>query len=87
MIIACCLSYFLLRFIDKNPTKNPILKSTKLSFVALVIATLLIDVPGIFRGTSDAIYYFFIGVMFNAVRFLFLGLVIGYLYDKLYGGT
>ena len=26
LIIACCVSYFLLRFFDKIPTKNPILK-------------------------------------------------------------
>jgi hypothetical protein len=85
MIIGCCVSYSLLRFIDKNPTKNPILKSTLLSFIALVIATFLIDVPRSFYGPSDALYYFLIGVMFNAVRFLFLGLAIGYLYKRLYG--
>jgi hypothetical protein len=27
LIISCCVSYFLLRFFDKIPTKNPILKS------------------------------------------------------------
>jgi len=85
MIIGCCVSYFLLRFFDKIPTKNPILKSVILSFVALVIAIILIDVPRSFLllGPSDALYYFLIGVMFNAARFLFLGLVIGYLYDNL----
>ena len=48
MIIGCCVSYFLLRFFDKIPTKNPILKSVILSFIALVIAIILIDVPGSF---------------------------------------
>jgi nitrogen fixation/metabolism regulation signal transduction histidine kinase len=69
---------------DKNPTRNPILKSMKLSFVALIIAIVLIDVPQSFHGQSDALYYFLIGVMFNVVRFLFLGLAIGYLYKRLY---
>jgi len=37
LIISCCVSYFLLRFFDKIPTKNPILKSVILSFVALAV--------------------------------------------------
>ncbi len=89
MIIGCCVSYFLLRYFDKIPTKNPILKSVILSFVALVIAIILIDVPRSFLlpGPSDALHYFLIGVMFNVARFLFLGLVIGYLYKRLYGSA
>jgi len=89
MIFGCCVSYSLLRFIDKNPTKNPILESAKLGFIALVIATILIDVPRSFLlpGPSDALRYFLIGIMFNAARFLFLGLVIGYLYKRLYGSA
>ena len=88
MIIGCCVSY-LLRYFVKIPTKNPILKSVILSFVALVIAIILIDVPRSFLlpGPSDALYYFLIGVMFNAARFLFLGLAIGYLYKRLYGSA
>jgi len=89
MIIGCCVSYSLLRLLDKIPTKNPILKSAILSFIALVIVTILIDVPRSFLGPSngDALYYFLIGVMFNVVRFLFLGIVIGYLYKRLYGSA
>lgn len=85
MIIAFCVSYFLLRSLDKIPTKNPILKSVMLSFVALIIATIMIDVPRSLYGPSDAFYYFLVGFIFNAVRFLLLGLVIGYLYNNLYG--
>jgi uncharacterized membrane protein len=61
-----------------------------LSFIALVIAIILIDVPQSFLGPSDAfdvLYYFLIGVMFNVSRFLFLGIVIGYLYKRLYGSA
>ena len=89
MIIGCGVSYSLLRFIKKNPTKNPIQRSTILSFIALVIAIILIDVPRSFLlpGPSDALYYFLIGVMFNIARFLLLGIVIGYLYKKLYKGS
>ena len=34
------------------------------------------------RNSSDALYYFLIGVMFNGARFLLLGIVIGYLYNE-----
>jgi hypothetical protein len=86
-IIGCCVSYSLLRFIEKNPIRNPILKSTILSSVALVIAIVLIDVPQSFLllGPSDAMHYFLIGIMLNVPRFLFLGIVVGYLYKRLYG--
>jgi len=85
MIIGYCVSYFLLRYFDKIPSKNPILKSGILSFIALIIAVILIDVPQSFfgmRNSFDALYYFLIGVMFNGARFLLLGIVIGYLYTE-----
>jgi len=58
-----------------------------LSFVVLVITIILIPVPPGFHGSGDALYYFLIGVMFNVARFLFLGIVIGYLYKRLYGSA
>jgi hypothetical protein len=84
MVVGCCVSYSLLRFFERIPTRNPISKSTLLSAIALAIATILIDVPRSLHGSSDAWYYFHIGVVFNAARFLFLGFVIGYLYKRLY---
>ena len=86
MIIGCLVSFSLLRFFDKIPTKNPILKSVILSFIALVIATILLEVPASFRA-SDALYYFLIDEMLNVPRFLVLGIVIGYLYKRLYKGS
>ena len=83
MIIACCVSYFLLRFFDKIPTKNPILKSVILGFVALGIVSILVGVAA--SRTSDALHVFLIGAVLNVPRFLFLGIVIGYLYKRLYG--
>jgi hypothetical protein len=50
LIISCFVSYFLLRFFDKIPTKNPILKSVILSFVSLVI----IEVLSTFSNPSNA---------------------------------
>jgi len=84
-IITCCLSYFLLRFFDKIPTKNPIPKSVILSFVALGIVFILLGVAA--SRTSDALHIFLIGVTLNIPRFLFVGIVIGYLYKRLYGSA
>ncbi len=88
LMIGFCVSYFLLRFFDKIPTKNPILKSVILSVIVLIIVTILIEGPASFlTNTSDALRYFLIGAMFNVLRILALGIVIGYLYDKLNGGA
>ena len=84
LIIGFCVSYFLLRFFDKMPTKNPILKSVIISLIALVIMTILNLVPYSFLGQRDVLHYFLIGIMLDAPRFLFLGIVIGYLYKRLY---
>jgi hypothetical protein len=84
MIVGYCVSWFLLRYFDTIPSKNPMLKSGILSFIALLIAVILIDVPQSFfgiRNSSDALYYFLIGVLFNGARFLLLGITIGYLYN------
>ena len=86
MIIGCLVSYFLLRFFNKIPTKNPILKSLVLSFAALVIVLILVEVPSSIR-TSDVLYYFLVGVVLNVPRFLALGIVIGYLYKRMYGSA
>ena len=85
MIIGFGVSWFLLCYFDTIPSKNPMLKSGILSLIAMIIAVILIDVPQSFFGmrtSSDAVYYFLIGVMFNGARFLLLGLVIGYLYNE-----
>jgi uncharacterized protein YacL len=81
LIIACCVSYFLLRFFDKIPTKNPILKSVILSFVALVV----IEVLSTFVNLSNAYVYLLIDTGMNVPRVLALGIVVGYLYKRLYG--
>jgi glycopeptide antibiotics resistance protein len=84
LIFGFCVSYFLIRFFDKIPTKKPILKSVLLSFIVLIIVTIIIEVPTrSLTPMRNALSYFLIGVMFNVVRFLALGIIIGYLYKKL----
>jgi len=85
LIIGFGVSFFLLRFFDKIPTKNPILKSLILSSISLIIVTILLEVPAKFlTNTNDALHYFLIGALFNVLRILALGIVIGYLYERLY---
>jgi len=88
LMIGFGVSYVLLRFFDKIPTRQPILKSVLLSLIALIIITLVLEVPAKFlTPTSDALHYFLIATMFNILRTLALGIVIGYLYDRLNGGV
>ena len=83
LIIACFVSYFLLRFFDKIPTKNPILKSVILSFAAIVV----IEVLSTFGNLGNAYVYLLIDTVMNIPRILALGIVIGYLYKRLYGSA
>lgn len=84
MMIGCCVSYLFLRFFEKIPAKGPILKSVIVSFIALAIAILLFDVPMILQDPGASLYYLLIGIIFNTVRFLFLGIAVGYLYRRLH---
>jgi NhaP-type Na+/H+ and K+/H+ antiporter len=79
LVIGLFVSYFLLRFFHRIPTDNPILKSVILSFVALVITeafTILVSLG------SLSVYYL-VGAIINLPRFLALGVVIGYAWDRL----
>ncbi len=81
LIIGCFVSYFLLRFFDRIPTKNPIPKSVILSFVPYVINLILLGVAA--SRTSDALHIFLIGATLNVPTYFILGIVIGYLYDRI----
>ena len=83
LIIGFFVSFFLLRFFDKVPTKNPILKSVILSFVAYVINLILLGVAA--SRTSDVQHIFLIGAALNVPTYFILGIVIGYLYKRLNG--
>jgi len=82
LMIGFCVSYFLLRFFDKIPTRNPILKSVILSFIILIVVTISIGGPSSFLATGNVLRYFLIGTMINVIRIPALGIGIGCLYDK-----
>jgi len=86
LIIGFFVSYCLLRFFERIPTKNPITKSVMLSFIVLIIVTILLQGPASFLTyTGDALRVFLIGTLFNVLRVLALGIAVGYLYDRLNG--
>jgi hypothetical protein len=88
LMIGFCVSWFLLRFYDKIPTKNPILKSVLLSLIVLIVVTILAEGPArLLTASSHALRYFFIGVVFNVLRFLALGVIVGRLYGRLSEGV
>jgi hypothetical protein len=78
MVISLCVSFFLLRFFDRIPGKKPILKALVLSFFIMVI----IEVFSALGDPAHASVYLLLDTGMNAPRFLALGLVIGYLFDK-----
>jgi hypothetical protein len=80
MIVSYCLSYLLLHFYDKIPTRNAIYKSMILSFVALSIASIMMYIAA--SRTSDTLSALLIGAVLNVPRFLALGLVIGHFVKK-----
>jgi hypothetical protein len=83
LIIGFFVSLFLLRFFDRIPTDNPIVKSVIISIIGLVLITLLLQVPVVYSTPNDALRYFLIGTMFNVIRILALGITIGYLFKRL----
>ena len=79
-------SYPLLRFFDRIPVKDPILKSIILSSIVLVIVTILLGGPSSFYATNNILRYFIIGTVFNVIRILALGIAIGYVCKRQYKG-
>ncbi len=81
LFIGLGVSYCLVHYYEKMPTKSPILKSVILSIVALIIVETGITLTRL----SDTLYYIAVGGALDVVRFLLLGVSIGYLYKRLYG--
>lgn len=81
LLIGLGVSYCLVRYYDKVPTQSAIQKSVILSVVALVI----IEAGITLTRLSDTLYYILVGAALDVVRFLLLGVSIGYLYKRLHG--
>jgi hypothetical protein len=77
-VIALCTSFFLLRFFDRIPGKNSIFKTWMLGFFIMI----MIEVLSALGNPAHATVYLLLDTGMNAPRFLALGLVIGWLFEK-----
>lgn len=86
LIIGLCVSYGLVRFFPSIPTNSPISKSLVLALVALVVVTVVIEAPSkLLVPVTDAWRYFLIAGIFNALRIAALGLVVGWVFQRIQG--
>jgi hypothetical protein len=82
LIIGLWVSFLLLRFYDRMPGKNPIIKSVLLSSLVLVVVTIVLGGPSSFFATNNVLRYFIIGTVFNVIRITALGITIGFVCKK-----
>jgi hypothetical protein len=83
MVIGLCVAYLLQRFFDKIPPTSPVLKALVLSGAALLAVTVVLEAPAKLIATSPpATRHFLIGLLFNGLRILALGLAIGTMYTR-----
>lgn len=80
LVIGLLVSCSLLRFYHRIPADIPILKSVILSFIALAI----IEAFTVVVSLSSLSVYYLVGAVINIPRFLALGLVIGFAWDRLH---
>lgn len=81
LIVGFPVGYILLRYFDRIPTTSPIFKSLILAFAALGI----IEAFTVLISLDDSPIFFFllVGAGINVLRFLALGIAIGYLCKKI----
>jgi hypothetical protein len=78
LVIGLCVSYALVRFGSRGSSSPPVVRALVLSGLALAVVTVVIEVPSkLFVSSPDPLRYFLIGLLFNAIRILALGVVIG----------
>lgn len=80
LLFGFLVSFFLLLSGKSTPVRRPLLRAILLSLCALAVAILLIDLPHARQAHENVLHYFLIGVMFNTVRFVLLGLAVGLAY-------
>ncbi len=84
LVISLGVSGVLMRFHESIPGRSSLLKSLNLSFLALVIVTLLIEVPAkVITGPDETLPYLVIGTVFNTTRIIALAIAVGSLHAAL----
>ena len=83
LIIGFGVGFCLLRFYGKLPTASPVLKAVLLSLIALIVGTILIEIPpSLLQTPNTPLRYVLIGAAFNSLRFPALGVVIGLMHAR-----
>lgn len=78
LVLGFGVSMALIRFADRVPGRNPLQKALLLSLAALAIATIVIELPAkMTAAIPDPVRYLVIGTVFNTIRILALGLIVG----------
>ena len=78
LVIAFWVSFFLIRFFDRLSGKESIFKALILTFGVMII----IEILSALGDPAHASVYLLLDTGMNAPRFIALGLVIGYVFEK-----
>jgi hypothetical protein len=84
LMIGLWVSYPLVRFFDRIPAKDPVIKSVFLSSLVLIFVTITLGGPSSFFATNNVMRYFIIGTVFNVIRITALGFAIGWMCKRRY---
>ncbi|MEZ4508124.1 MAG: hypothetical protein R2881_00185 [Eubacteriales bacterium] len=76
-LFSLCLSHLCLRRFRHFHADRPIRKALLIASLLLLIAVVLFELPLMLRSANRDVYYFFVGIVFNAARFLLMGITVG----------
>ena len=78
LLVAGVLALLLVRFGTRVPGTGPVRKALFLAMCALVVVTVLVEVPSkVGAGIDDPVRWLFVATVINTIRVLALGLAIG----------
>ena len=78
LVVATVVTLPLARVPDRMPGHGPVAKAVLLAVAALVLVTVLLEVPAKLRaGVADPGHWLLVATVFNAIRILALGVAIG----------
>jgi hypothetical protein len=78
LVIASVVAVVLVRFPERVPGTGPVSRALWLSAAALVLLTVLVEVPSkLHSGVSDPVHWLLVATVFNVIRVLALGLAVG----------
>ncbi len=78
LLLAIAVALVLVRYPRRFPGNQPLSRALWLSAAALVLLTVLVEVPSKLRsGVSDPGHWLLVATVFNVIRVLALGLAVG----------